>query len=99
LKFAFTSTKPVRTKGVNVSDFYHGHFVVPKGTMTQQLAAKRTAFNARDEALQAKALGGKSFNPVTKENLAAFTKAMQQIEQAAAPLLEEAVKIKGAAVI
>lgn len=99
LKFTLTSTKPVRTAGVNVKDFYHGHFVVPKKSTTAGLTTKRSEFSTKSEDLQGKALGGDWFDPVTKENLAAYTKAMQETEKLATPLLEEALKIKGAAVI
>lgn len=99
LKFVLTSTKPVRTAGVNVKDFYHGHFVVPKGTLTADLAKAISEHRTKSEALKAKALGGNWFDPVTKENLPAYTKAMQETEKLATPLLEAALKIKGAAVI
>ena len=98
VKFALTSTNPARTAGVNVQDFYHGHFVIPKDKTTDTLRGQRSAFNQKSEELQGKALGGKYYNPVTNANLAAFTKAMQETEKLATPLLEEALKIKGAAV-
>jgi uncharacterized protein DUF4157 len=99
LKFALTSTKPARTAGINVRDFYHGHFVIPKKAMTSDLSTKRSDFGTKSEELQGKALGGHSFDDVTKANLAAYTKAMQATEKLATPLLEAALKIKGAAVI
>lgn len=99
LKFTLKSTKPVRTAGINVKDFYHGHFVVPKKSMTADLTTKRSEFTTKSEELQGKALGGKYYNPVTKENLAAYAKAMQETEKLATPILEDALKIKGAAVI
>lgn len=99
LKFTLTSTKPVRTAGINVKDFYHGHFVIPKAKMTKDLGSKRTEFDTKSNELQGKALGGDWFDPVTEKNLAAFTKAMQETEKLATPLLEEALKIKGAAVL
>jgi hypothetical protein len=98
LKFTLTSTKPVRTEGVNVNDFYHGHFVVPKGKMAS-LSKMRTEFRAKSDELQAKALGGSSADLVTTGNLAAYTKALQETEKLATPLIEEALKIEGAAVI
>jgi Domain of unknown function (DUF4157) len=99
LKFTLTSTKPVRTEGVTVEDFYHGHFVIPRGKLAGDLATKRSEFTTKSEELKGKALGGNWFDPVTQENLAAYTKAMQQIETLATPLLEAALKIEGAAVI
>src|SRR5438105_3323527 len=57
LKFTLTSTKPARTAGVNVKDFYHGHFVVPRGKMSG-LSTKTSEFETKSEALQGKALGG-----------------------------------------
>ena len=99
LKFALTSTKPARTAGINVRDFYHGHFVIPKKAMTSDLTTKRSDFGTKSEELQGKALGGNWFDEVTKANLAAYTKAMQATEKLATPLLEAALKIKGAAVI
>ena len=98
LKFALTSKKPVRTAGVSVKDFYHGHFVVPKAKATADLRDKVSAFDTKTQAIQGKALGGEWFNHVTKENLAAYTKAMQETEQLATALLAEALKIDGAAV-
>jgi hypothetical protein len=98
LKFALTSTKPVRTAGINVKDFYHAHFVIPK-KMPAGLSKRRTEFEAKSEKLQAKALGGDWFDPVTESNLAAYTKAMQETEKLANPLLKDALKIKGAAVL
>jgi hypothetical protein len=98
VKFALTSTSPVRTAGVNVKDFYHGHFAVPRKQMTPSLGGKRSEFTAKSENIQGQALGGNWFDPVTPKNLAAFTKAMQETEKLATPLLEEALKIKEAAV-
>jgi hypothetical protein len=97
IKFVLTSTKPVRTAGINVKDFYHGHFVIPNNKLTKTLRGKTRDFETKSEQLQGKALGGDWFDPVTKSNLPAFTKAMQKTEKLATPLLEEALKIKGAA--
>jgi hypothetical protein len=99
VQFTLTSTKPVRTAGINVKDFYHGHFVVPKGKLAGDLSTKRSEYDTKSKDLQGKALGGSWANAVTKDNLAAFTKAMQETEKLATPMLEEALKIKGAAVI
>jgi hypothetical protein len=99
LKFTLTSTRPVRTAGVNVKDFYHGHFVIPKDSTTSDIDTKRAEFTKKSQELQGKALGGEYFDEITKANLPAYTKAMQQTEKLATPLLEEALKIKGAAVI
>jgi hypothetical protein len=99
LKFTLTSTKPVRTAGVNVKDFYHGHFVVPKGKKTPDMQAKGAEFVKKSEQLQGAALGGNYFDPITQANLPAYTKAMQATETAATPILQDALKIKGAAVI
>jgi hypothetical protein len=97
VKFALRQNAP-RTAGINVKDFYHGHFVILKDKMTDTLRGQRSAFDKKSEELQGKALGGNWFDPVTNANLAAFTKAMQETEKLATPLLEEALKIKGAAV-
>jgi hypothetical protein len=99
LKFALTSTNPARTAGVNISDFYHGHFLVPKGKKTAELSTKITEFETKSHELQGKALGKAYYDPVTKENIGAYTKAMQETEKLATPVLEEALKVKGAAVI
>ncbi len=99
LKVALTSTKPARTAGLNVKDFYHGHFVIPKGTMKPGLRTKISEFGTKSEELQGKALGGDYFDDITKEKLPAYTKAMQETEKLATPILDEALKIKGAAVI
>jgi hypothetical protein len=99
LIFALTSTNPARTAGINIEDFYHGHVLVPRGTKTDDLRAKVAGFVKKSEELQAKALGRKSFDPVTEQNIGAYTKAMQATEKLATPILEEVAKIKGAAVI
>ena len=98
VKFALTSKKPVRTAGINVRDFYHGHFVIPRRQMTRSLRDKISDYTAKSEKIQGQALGGDWFDPVTAQNLAAFTKAMQETEKLATPVLEEALKVKGAAV-
>ena len=99
LIFALTATNPARTGGINRDDFYHGHLLVPRGKKTEELSKKITEFEAKADKLQGKALGGKSFDPVTTENIGAYTKAMQETEKLATPILEEVVKIEGAAVI
>jgi uncharacterized protein DUF4157 len=98
LKFTLASKDPVRTEGVNVEDSYHGHFVVPKGKRAP-LDTKLTDFKKKSEELQGKALGGKYYDTVTEKNLPAYTKAMQETEKLASPILDEALKIPGAAVI
>ena len=98
LKFALASTKPARTAGINVKDFYHGHFAIPNDkTAGTTLRGRTSAFDTKSKELQGKALGRWSA-PVTDANLPAFTKAMEETEKLATPLLEEALKIKGAAV-
>jgi hypothetical protein len=99
LIFALTATNPARTEGINVSDFYHGHILVKRGKKTEELSKKIVEFEAKADELQGKALGGKSFDPVTTKNIGAYTKAMQETEKLATPILEEVVKIEGAAVI
>ena len=99
LIFALTSTNPARTGGINRDDFYHGHLLVPRGKKTEELSKKIVEFEAKADKLQGKALGGKSFDPVTTENIGAYTKAMQETEKLATPILEEVVKVEGAAVI
>jgi hypothetical protein len=98
LQFALTAKEPARTAGVNVRDFYHGHFGIPKGKMTAELTKALAEFKTTSEELQAEARGGDS-KPVTKGNLAAYTKAMQATEKLATPILEAALKIEGAAVV
>lgn len=98
LKFALTSKNPVRTAGVNITDFYHGHFVVPIAKASDDLKARASAFEKKGQDLQGKALGKNYFDDITKENLGAYTKAMQETEKLATPLLQEALKIEGAAV-
>jgi hypothetical protein len=97
LKFVLTSKDPVRTAGVNVKDFYHGHFLVPKSKSTKELKAKKAEFGTKADELQGMALG--EGGAVTRKNLKAYTKAMQETEKLATPLLEEALKLEGAAVI
>jgi hypothetical protein len=99
LKFALTATNPARTAGVNVKDFYHGHFLVPKGKRTAELSQKITEFETKSEELQGKALGGAYYDPITKENIKAYTKAMGETEKLVTPVLEEALKVEGAAVL
>ncbi len=99
LIFALTSTNPARTAGINVDDFYHGHLLVPRGKKTAELGKKLSEFETKADELQGKALGRKSFDPVTKQNIGAYTKAMQETEKLATPILEEVLKVPGAAVI
>jgi hypothetical protein len=100
LKFALTSTKPARTAGINIDDFFHGHVLVPaKAKKTDGLRKKATELEKKRDELEGKALGGKSYDPVTEQNIGAYTKAMQQTEKLATPILEDALKIEGAAVI
>jgi hypothetical protein len=73
--------------------------VIPTGKKTSDIDTKRAEFSKKSEDLQGKALGGNYFDTITTANLPAYTKAMQETEKAATPLLEEALKIKGAAVI
>lgn len=94
-----TSKDPVRTEGVTVGDFYHGHFLVPKEKMTDALREKRDTFQKQSQELQGKALDGYHYNPVTRDNIVEFTKAMTQTEALATPLLNESLKINGAAVL
>ena len=99
LDMVLTSKNPVRTEGVNVNDFYHGHVIIPRDKTTAALHATIREFNAKTEELDAKALGGHHYDPVTKENMKAFAEATQQTEQRATPLLNEALKVDGAAVL
>ncbi len=67
--------------------------------MKPGLRTKISEFGTKSEELQGKALGGDYFDDITKEKLPAYTKAMQETEKLATPILDEALKIKGAAVI
>ena len=96
LKFALTATKPARTGGISVLDFYHGHLAVPVTSVTTKLETSITKFNTASEGLEQKAKGE---GDVTKKNLGKFSKAMVAIEKLATPLVNEAIKIKGATVI
>jgi hypothetical protein len=98
LQFALTAKDPARTGGINVRDFYHGHFGIPKGKMTPELTKALAEFKTKSEEVQAEARGGDT-KPVTKKTLAAYTKAMQETEKLATPILEAALKIEGAAVV
>ena len=94
--FVLTSKKPVRTTGVSIKDFYHGHFVVPKDTTG--LVKKTMDFDDNMKKLLAKALGRWSA-PVDDKSLPALMKTMPDIEKLATPLLEDALKATGAAVL
>jgi hypothetical protein len=98
LKFALTAKKPARTGGINVKDFYHGHLAVPEKAATKKLEASISGFNKASEDLETKGKGG-SAGDVTTSNLGTFSKAMVAIEKLATPLVNEALKIKGATVI
>jgi hypothetical protein len=90
---------PTATEGINVKDFYHGHLVVPKkARIPASVTEQRSAFEEKESAAATKALGGE-VNPVTKENVGAYTKALAEILPTYGSLLEAAVRIKGAAVI
>jgi hypothetical protein len=97
LKFVLTSTKPVRTAGINVKDFFHGHLVIPKRKVTKELATGVPGFEKASEDLEKKGKGGSE--DVTTTNIGTFSKAMEEIEKLATPVVNEALKIKGAAVI
>jgi len=97
LKFVLTSTKPVRTAGINVKDFFHGHLVIPKRKVTKELATGVPGFEKASEDLEKKGKGGSE--DVTAANIGTFSKAMEEIEKLATPVVNEALKIKGAAVI
>jgi hypothetical protein len=99
LDMVLTSKNPACTEGVNVRDFYHGHVIIPRNKTTPAFHATIREFNAKTEELEAKALGGHDYDPVTKENIKAFAEAVQQTEQRATPLLNEALKVDGAAVL
>lgn len=96
LKFALTATKPARTGGINVLDFYHGHLAVPIKSVTTKLDTSISNFNTASDDLEQKATGG---GDVTTKNLGKFSKAMVAIEKLATPLVNEALKIKGATCI
>ena len=96
LKFVLTATRPARTAGISVLDFYHGHLTVPIKAVTTNLDKSISKFNAASEKLEQKGKGG---GDVTTKNLGKFSKAMKAIEKLATPLVNEALKIKGATVI
>ncbi len=115
LKFALTSTNPARTAGINIDDFFHGHVLVPARKRTDDPASKKmdeatrkkidelgkktVELERKRDELVRKALGGKLSNPQTLKNIGAYAKAMQETERLATPILEDALKIDGTAVI
>ena len=89
---------PSATEGINVQDFYHGHLVIPnEAKIPLKTSEKRTAFEEKKDEVEEKTLG--KAGKVTKENLPDYTKALTGILPGYGGFLDEAVKIKGAAVI
>jgi hypothetical protein len=107
LKFVLTAKNPPRTAGVNVTDFYHGHFVIPKHKgKLPTVVIERGDFIRKQEKLEFEALepgkkykGGFTAEDVTTKTLPKYTEIMPDIEKAATPVLEEAIKVPNAAVI
>lgn len=87
------------TKGVNVKDLYHGHVVIPLGKTRSVVRDAVAAFGAEFQKAYATALGGHWTNAVTDANLAAFAKALTDIQPSAQKLLELALQVKETAVL
>lgn len=102
-----TKISPPATEGVNAFDFFHGHLVVKKDPA---IAKQAKAAQAKEGKIQselskerARAFGGKtSFTqgyPLTPGNIDANQKAVEKILPSFGTLLDEAMKLPGAAVM
>lgn len=104
LNFLFDPKRtPAGTEGVNIKDLYHGHVGLdrkehPTGH-PQNLLDKRRKFEAKQEELHKKALGGDSSNPVTEKNVKEFKKAEEASLPLAGDMLADAAKEKGVVVV
>ncbi|HTQ86965.1 MAG TPA: DUF4157 domain-containing protein [Candidatus Solibacter sp.] len=89
---------PSATEGINIMDFYHGHLVVPKDVgISADASSKRSAFEAKEQEVEKTTLG--AAGKPTKENVGAYSTALVKILPDFGAVLEEGVKIKGAAAI
>jgi Domain of unknown function (DUF4157) len=99
-------TWPAATEGVNAMDFFHGHLVVKKARATEvqvrtAAAAGRKAESDLEKA-RAREVGDVSFarkKILTADKIGAYKAIVEQAEPALGTLMENAVKIPGAAVM
>jgi hypothetical protein len=98
---------PPATEGVNAVDFFHGHLVVKKDPKTEEQAkgakAKGSKFQQELAAERTKALGGEvRFSkgyPLTDKNVEKYTQAVTKVLPSFGTLLDETLKMPGAAVM
>lgn len=92
-------TDQPRTAGVNPTDFFHGHLVVPRGHEPQSLIDQRNSWYTAISDARERALGPGSHAPVTAGNLANYQAEMPGLTRISTPLITAAIAQPGAAVI
>jgi len=101
LDFVLTSENPVRTTGISIEDFFHGHILMSKigSEELTTLRQKIRDYRKESSAIRAEALGGDRFADITEENLDAYIQGVKNAEKLARPLIDEALKVPGGAVL
>lgn len=91
---------PSATEGINPTDFYHGHLIVPdnKTGLTADAMDARSAYKKEWDNQTAATLGG-AYGRVTDKNVGAYTKGIKSVLPLLGQAMEEVMKIKGAAVM
>jgi hypothetical protein len=90
-------TAEPRTEGVNPTDLFHGHVVVPHGEDPASLISQRDAWTTDIVDTRQRVLGAGL--RVTDANRGAYRQETRRLEGTAGPLLESALRAPGAAVI
>ena len=91
------SSAEARTQGINPTDLFHGHLVVPHGADPQSLLSLRDAWTQDLVSTRQRVLSPEP--RVTDQNLAAYRGEVGRLSATSGPLLNAAVRQRGAAVI
>jgi hypothetical protein len=97
---------PMATEGVNATDFFHGHLVVKKAKATESEVKKSTAevrkWEKDFDKAQKAAIGEISFSKkknLTADKIGAYKDVVEKAQPPLAVIMEEAMKLPGAAVM
>jgi len=90
-------TAEPRSEGINPTDLFHGHVVVPHGEDPASLISQRDAWTTDIVETRARVLGPD--RRVTEANRGAYRQETRRLEGTAGPLLASALRAPGAAVI
>jgi hypothetical protein len=96
---------PAATDGVNAMDLFHGHVVIRKDPATAKdakaVGAKAEKFRTAQTAARNEAIGRDRADrsPMTSKNLPAYTKALEKLAPSFTAVLDEVLKVPGAAVM